>query len=175
MCLALGPVETNYGTKTEILQSACNQDVSCLKGDCPSFVSVIPQAGVQPAKPTIPSIELTDLVEPSDKVLIQGRYAIHIVGIGGTGVVTVAHLLGYAALFEGKKVNELNRTGLAQKGGPVESPVILSASEMPPSSFIAAGQCDLYLAADIVGAGKPSGGKYRPNGGYCQSIQHPYL
>jgi len=155
MCLALGPVETNYGTKTEILQSACNQDVSCLKGDCPSFVSVIPQAGVQPAKPTIPSIELTDLVEPSDKVLIPGRYAIHIVGIGGTGVVTVAHLLGYAALFEGKKVNELNRTGLAQKGGPVESPVILSASEMPPSSFIAAGQCDLYLAADIVGAVNP--------------------
>ena len=155
MCLALSPVETEYGQKTSILQSACNQDISCLKGDCPSFVSVEPKTGVLPAKPKISSLEASDLYEPENKVQIQGTYAIHIIGIGGTGVVTIAHLIGFAALFEGKKVNELNRTGLAQKGGPVESPVIIGDSEMPPTSFIAAGQCDLYMAADIVGAVNP--------------------
>jgi indolepyruvate ferredoxin oxidoreductase len=156
MCLALYPTETAFGPKTTILQSACNQDASCLKGDCPSFVTVTPRAGGRLRQPKPPELAETDLPEPARKATIDGTYAIHIIGIGGTGVVTVAHLLGFAALFEGRKVNELNRTGLAQKGGPVESPVILGDPDMPLSSFIPAGGCDLYLAADIVGAASPA-------------------
>lgn len=155
MCLALVPLETEFGPKTDILQSACNQDLSCLKGDCPSFVSVETAGDSKPRRPEPPVLDTTDLDEPPTKVVIEGEYAIHLVGIGGTGIVTVAHILGYAALFDGKKVSEMNRTGLAQKGGPVESPVILGDDAVPPSSFIAAGQCDLYLAADIVGAVNP--------------------
>ncbi|MBM3265492.1 MAG: indolepyruvate ferredoxin oxidoreductase family protein [candidate division Zixibacteria bacterium] len=156
MCLALYPANTPFGQKTSILQSACNQDASCLKGDCPSFVTVTPRNGTTLQRLRIPSLAETDMSEPFSKARIDGTYAIHIIGVGGTGVVTVAHLLGFAALFENVKVNELNRTGLAQKGGPVESPVILGDPDMPLSSYIPAGTCDLYLAADIVGAVNPA-------------------
>lgn len=155
MCLALEPTETEFGPKTAILQSACNQDLSCLKGDCPSFISVEPVGDSKPLKPECPSLDESDLAEPESRAAINGAYAIHLIGIGGTGVVTVAHLLAVAALFDGKKVSEMNRTGLAQKGGPVESPIVLGEGEVPPSSYIPAGRCDLYLAADIAGAVNP--------------------
>ncbi len=155
MCLALEPRETEFGPKTAILQSACNQDLSCLKGDCPSFISVEPVGDSKPLKPECPVLDESVLEEPVRKVSIEGEYAIHLIGIGGTGVVTVAQLLAVAALFDGKKVNEMNRTGLAQKGGPVESPIVLGNEEVPPTSYIAAGRCDLYLAADIAGAVNP--------------------
>ncbi|MCY3770914.1 MAG: indolepyruvate ferredoxin oxidoreductase family protein [Gemmatimonadetes bacterium] len=155
MCLALEPRETEFGPKTAILQSACNQDLSCLKGDCPSFVSVEPVGDSRPLRAECPLLDDSDLQEPGSKTAIEGEYAIHLIGIGGTGVVTVAHLLAVAALFDGKKVSEMNRTGLAQKGGPVESPIILGEGEVPPSSYIPAGRCDLYLAADIAGAVNP--------------------
>ena len=155
MCLALEPRQTEFGPKTAILQSACNQDLSCLKGDCPSFISVEPVGDSRPVKKECPVLGETDLDEPARKAAIAGEYAIHLIGIGGTGVVTAAHLLAFAALFDGKKVSEMNRTGLAQKGGPVESPIVLGDREIPPSSYIAAGRCDLYLAADIAGAVNP--------------------
>ena len=106
-------------------------------------------------KTECPVLGKTDLEEPARKAAIAGEYAIHLIGIGGTGVVTAAHLLAFAALFDGKKVSEMNRTGLAQKGGPVESPIVLGDRKIPPSSYIAAGRCDLYLAADIAGAVNP--------------------
>ena len=155
MCLALEPRETEFGPKTAIVQSACNQDLSCLKGDCPSFISVEPVGDSKPLKPECPLLDESDLEEPAARAAIEGEYAIHLIGIGGTGVVTVAHLLAVAALFDGKKVSEMNRTGLAQKGGPVESPIILGDGGVLPSSYIAAGWCDLYLAADIAGAVNP--------------------
>lgn len=155
MCLALEPRETEFGPKTAILQSACNQDLSCLKGDCPSFISVEPVRDSKPLRPECPLLDESDLAVPAARATIEGEYAIHLIGIGGTGVVTVAHLLAVAALFDGKKVSEMNRTGLAQKGGPVESPIILGEDEVPSSSYIPAGRCDLYLAADIAGAVNP--------------------
>jgi indolepyruvate ferredoxin oxidoreductase len=39
-CAAIRPVETLFGRKREIDQSACNADLSCLKGFCPSFVTI---------------------------------------------------------------------------------------------------------------------------------------
>ena len=155
MCLALEPRETEFGPKTAILQSACNQDLSCLKGDCPSFISVEPVGDSRPLQPECPLLGESDLEEPASRATIDEAYSIHLIGIGGTGVVTVAHLLAVAALFDGKKVSEMNRTGLAQKGGPVESPIVLGEGEIPPSSSIPAGRCDLYLAADIAGAVNP--------------------
>ena len=42
-------------------------------------------------------------------------------GIGGTGVVTVNQIISTAAFLENKKVVALDQTGLSQKGGSVVS------------------------------------------------------
>ncbi|OGG45467.1 MAG: hypothetical protein A3F84_26430 [Candidatus Handelsmanbacteria bacterium RIFCSPLOWO2_12_FULL_64_10] len=156
MCLALSPKETMFGRKTEILQSACNRDESCLKGDCPSFLTVTPRNGSKLRQRMPPHLAPEDLPEPAEKATVRRPYAIYLIGIGGTGVVTVAHLLGFAAMFEGKAVAELNRTGLAQKGGPVESPIVIGDGSQPISQAIPLGGCDLYLVADLLGGVHPA-------------------
>ena len=72
-------------------------------------------------------------------------------GIGGTGVVTVNQVLGMAALIDGLHVSGLDQTGLSQKGGPVVSDLRISREPLAAAKA-PAGSIDLYLGFDLLGA-----------------------
>ncbi len=149
-CLSVQPVETEFGRKTQIHQASCNKDFSCLEGDCPSFLTVIPgkaREHVIPAPPAdLPEPEM--LVDPTD-------FTLRMIGIGGTGVVTVSQILSMAAHLEGKHAWGLDQTGLSQKGGPVVSDVRLSTEPIAGANKASAAHVDLYLGLDLLGAANP--------------------
>jgi indolepyruvate ferredoxin oxidoreductase len=160
-CLSVVPVETEYGRKRAIDQSSCNKDYSCVKGFCPSFVTV--HGGRlrkrRTAEGGIDDIRLPEPAHPS----VDTPYGILVTGVGGTGVVTIGALLGIAAHMEGKGCTVLDITGLAQKGGAVLSHVRIAAKpEAIHAVRVAAGDADLVLGCDlVVAAGKEALSKYR--------------
>lgn len=143
-CLSVQPVETDFGRKTRIHQASCNVDYSCLKGDCPSFLTVVPGARTRRHGPA--PLQTTAVPEPVTSG--DRNIAVRITGIGGTGVVTVAQILATAAVLDGKHVRTLDQTGLAQKGGAVVSDVKITTEPVEQSAKLAEGECDLYLACD---------------------------
>ena len=156
-CAALYSVETEFGEKTQIRQANCAQDELCVDGECPAFVSVkpAPGGGLRRRQPQA----LRDIPEP-DKPVLGQRYVIFANGRGGTGVVTISHLLAYAAMMEGKYVYLSNNTGLAQKGGPVEAPIVLSAQQQPVFNRLFPGEADLYLGFDLLRAAEAGNLRY---------------
>jgi indolepyruvate ferredoxin oxidoreductase len=152
-CLSVQPVETEFGRKTQIHQSSCNKDYSCLLGDCPSFLTVEPIGPAPKGKRRLTPVDL-ELPEPALKVP-SGDFALHMMGIGGTGVVTVNQILGTAALLDGKHVRGLDQTGLSQKGGPVVSDLKISAQPIDLANKVSAGGADLYLGFDLLVAADP--------------------
>ncbi|MDQ1541593.1 MAG: indolepyruvate ferredoxin oxidoreductase [Actinomycetota bacterium] len=152
-CLSVHPVDTELGRKTQIHQSSCNTDYSCLEGDCPSFVTVEAPADAVPR----PRLEDTSVPEPVGRAsVVAGRpYAIVAAGIGGTGVVTLNQVLGTAAFLEGLVVTAMDQTGLSQKGGPVVSHLILSAEDNAGANSVSPQAADLFLALDPVVAVDP--------------------
>ncbi|HZD24743.1 MAG TPA: indolepyruvate ferredoxin oxidoreductase family protein, partial [Alphaproteobacteria bacterium] len=125
-CVSVEPLETEFGRKRRINQSTCNKDFSCVKGFCPSFVSV---SGATPRKAKAGAsgadtldAALESLPEP-DVAPSAEPYDILVTGIGGTGVITIGALLGMAAHLEGKGVTVLDSTGISQKNGAVMSHV----------------------------------------------------
>ncbi|MFO1314746.1 MAG: indolepyruvate ferredoxin oxidoreductase family protein [Burkholderiales bacterium] len=147
-CVSLAPVETEYGRKRTVDLSTCNKDYSCLKGFCPSFVTVA--GGTVRKRPKAEALDFSRLPDP---VLpgVAEPYSILVTGIGGTGVVTIGALLGMAAHLEDKGGSVLDMTGLAQKNGAVVSHVRIAASpEKLYATRIAAGEASLVLACDIL-------------------------
>ena len=134
-CLSVQPVETEFGRKTQIHQSSCNKDYSCLLGDCPSFLTVEPIGPPQSKERRLPPLDV-ELPEPVLKVPADG-FALHMMGIGGTGVVTVNQILGTAALLDGRHVRGLDQTGLSQKGGPVVSDLKIASQPIESGRTIA--------------------------------------
>jgi indolepyruvate ferredoxin oxidoreductase len=101
-CVALVPVETEFGRKRAINQSTCNMDYSCQSGFCPSFVTVIGGTLKKERSNTgFQALAESLLLEP-EVTAISGHYSILLTGIGGTGVVTVGAILGMAAHLAGK-------------------------------------------------------------------------
>ncbi|MBN9538233.1 MAG: indolepyruvate ferredoxin oxidoreductase family protein [Alphaproteobacteria bacterium] len=160
-CLSVVPVETEFGRKRAIDQSSCNKDFSCLKGFCPSFVTVeggslrkgkatakkkddasvaasIANEPALPPAPTLPTIEARP-------------WGVLITGIGGTGVVTIGAIMGMAAHIEGKGATVLDQLGMAQKGGAVISHVRIGTTpEALHAVRLGAGGADLLLGCDLV-------------------------
>jgi indolepyruvate ferredoxin oxidoreductase len=150
-CLSVHPVETEFGRKTQIHQSSCNKDYSCLRGDCPSFLTVVPLG--EPKKEKRRFTVDRALPEPALKVPRDAN--IFMMGIGGTGVVTVNQVLGTAALLDGKHVRGLDQTGLSQKGGPVVSHLKISEQPAEVSTKVPAGGADCYIGFDVLVATSP--------------------
>ncbi len=147
-CVAVEPLETEMGRKRRINQSSCNKDYSCLKGFCPSFVTVrggTPRRLAPAARPNIAT-----LPEPERQPLDR-TWNIAVAGVGGTGVLTIGGVLGMAAHLDGLSPMVLDMAGLAQKGGAVLSHIRIGPPEDPPREpRIVTGRADLLLAADTV-------------------------
>src|SRR5205809_1101152 len=151
-CLSVQPVETEFGRKTQIHQSSCNKDYSCLNGDCPSFLTVVPR-GTAARKAR--RVFTVDRELPPPPLRVPRDSNVFMMGIGGTGVVTVNQVLGTAALLDGKHVRGLDQTGLSQKGGPVVSHLKIFEQAPEVSNKVAAGSADCYLGFDFLVATSP--------------------
>jgi indolepyruvate ferredoxin oxidoreductase len=155
-CTSILPKETEFGRKRTIDQSSCNKDYSCVKGFCPSFVTV--EGGTLKKSKTGVSKDNADddfgaLPEPRLPSL-AAPYNILINGIGGTGVITVGALMGMAAHLEGKGASVLDMTGMSQKNGSVTSHVKVAQSPGHlRAQRIATGEADLVLGCDMLTAG----------------------
>jgi indolepyruvate ferredoxin oxidoreductase len=151
-CIAIEPVETDLGRKRRINPTSCNVDLSCLKGFCPSFVTLAgppaaPDADTrwQDREPAL-AAGLPRPVVPVPAVW-RGLFA----GIGGGGIVTSGAILAMAAHLEGRAVKTLDFTGLAQKNGAVVAHVQIAADEAALDVVrIPLGTADLMLAADLA-------------------------
>lgn len=151
-CVSIWPKETEFGRKRLIDQSSCNKDYSCVKGFCPSFVTVLGAEPRKPAKSGLASETIHDLPEPAIAPL-NGSYNIMVSGIGGTGVVTVGALLGMAAHLEGLSASVFDMTGLSQKNGAVFSHVRIAATaDQLGAQKLGVGDADVALAFDAVAA-----------------------
>lgn len=150
-CLSVQPVETEFGRKTRIHQASCNTDLSCLKGDCPSFLLVEPGRKRPRDVPALP-VELTDPV----RRVTQDGTLLRMPGVGGTGVVTVSQILQMAARLDGLYAAGLEQTGLAQKGGPVLSDLRIAKTPVTGSLRASHGTADVLVGFDLLGAASDS-------------------
>ena len=149
-CMSVIPLETELGRKRQIDQSACNKDYSCLKGFCPSFVTVT-GGNLKKNKQLVADDDFPVLPEPALAPIENQPWNIVVTGVGGTGVLTIAALVAMAAHIEGKGCATMNQTGLAQKFGAVVSHVRVGKTQESINSVrIPAGDADLLLGCDLV-------------------------
>ena len=158
-CVSVEPLETELGRKRQINQSTCNKDVSCVKGFCPSFVTVEGGSLRKKKIATSSALDASTLPEPSLPDLNQahdGVWGVVVAGVGGTGVITIGQLLGVAAHIEGKGIVTQDAGGLAQKGGGTWSHVLIGQTqEAIRTTRVGMACADLVIGCDpIVTAGK---------------------
>ena len=155
-CLSVEPLETEFGRKRTINQNTCNKDTSCLKGFCPSFVTVeggqLKKKAKGVSRIALPDIELPLPTLPPT----QHAWGTVVAGVGGTGVITIGQLLGMAAHIEGKGIVTQDSAGLAQKGGATWSHVLIADNQDAiRTTRVSMAAADLIIGCDpIVSAGK---------------------
>ncbi|WGL16760.1 indolepyruvate ferredoxin oxidoreductase family protein [Microbulbifer bruguierae] len=175
-CIAVEKVDTALGDKRRINQTTCNQDMSCVNGFCPSFVTVKggklnKRAGVGDAlceaADELPLPRFSDLSEP---------FNLLVTGVGGTGVVTIGALLAMAAHIEGKACSTLDQTGLAQKGGAVYSHVRFARRpEALQAVRISDGRADALMACDLIAAGNLSASLAKLDETHSRAVVNTHL
>lgn len=149
-CLSIEPLDTEFGRKRRIDQTSCNKDQSCLDGLCPAFVAVSGGSLRRGGAGRLEETALAALPVPL-RAPLEDPWNLVITGVGGTGVVTLAALLGMAAHLEGRASTVLDMTGLAQKGGAVISHVRLAErAESIHTTRVPTGKADALLACDLV-------------------------
>ncbi len=164
-CVSVEPLETEFGRKRQINQSTCNKDFSCVKGFCPSFVTVEGGQLRKKAKGAVTAVgDSTALPAPALPALGDNAWGIIVAGVGGTGVITIGQLLGVAAHLEGKGIVTQDAGGLAQKGGATWSHVLIAATQDDiRTTRVSMAAADLVIGCDpIVVAGKETTLRMRP-------------
>ncbi len=163
-CISVKPLETPLGRKRRIDQSDCNKDFSCLKGFCPSFVTV--RGGKLRSLASGPKGRAAPMDLPEPPIAPPTRpHNILVTGIGGTGVITIGALLGMAAHLDGLGATVLDFTGLAQKNGGVMSHVRIAPAQNGLHAVrIGEGAADLLIGCDlVVAASEPALSRFDPS------------
>ncbi|WP_295311998.1 indolepyruvate ferredoxin oxidoreductase family protein [Roseobacter sp.] len=146
-CVSIVPEETELGRKRAIDQSSCNKDFSCLKGFCPSFITL---EGAEIRKEATTKLDIPDLPEP-ELPAIKGTFNVVITGVGGTGVVTIGAVMAQAAHLDGKGAGMMEMAGLAQKGGAVHIHCRIAENPHDISAIrVATGEADALIGGDLV-------------------------
>ena len=123
-CIAIEPVETSLGRKRRINPTSCNVDLSCLKGFCPSFVTVAGPPSAPDADPHwqaredelaagLPQPNLPATDKPPGQVPEAWRALF--AGIGGGGIITSGAILAMAAHLEGGRCARSTTPGLRRR------------------------------------------------------------
>jgi indolepyruvate ferredoxin oxidoreductase len=151
-CIAVEPLETAFGRKRRIDQSACNQDLSCVGGFCPSFITL---TGAEPARPKPVAVPDGALPEPALPDPVDGAaWNVLVAGVGGQGVTALGAILAMAAHVDGRATRSVDTLGFAQKGGGVYVQMRIGREGAPeesiPAPRIGQGQADLLLASDMI-------------------------
>jgi indolepyruvate ferredoxin oxidoreductase len=172
-CMSLQKVPTEFGPKTQVHGSSCNQDQSCLQGDCPSFATITVRNGTGYRRLSPPEIDMAEVAAPRPR-RHDRPFHVYMPGVGGTGVLTLSAVLAFAATLDGMRVISYDQTGAAQKWGPVLSSLVLQPAESAAwpalgstqrpgeggrpgalANKVGKARADLYLALDEVAAVTP--------------------
>jgi indolepyruvate ferredoxin oxidoreductase len=151
-CVAVRPVRSEHGLRTEIHQESCTLDYACLDADCPAIVTVEPVRTFEPGRR---EVTLDADAIPAPRATAYTTFTVRITGVGGTGIVTTARIISAAAHASDLSVRGLDQTGIAQKGGSVCSDLRIATTPSEDTHRIAAGECDLYLGSDLLVAADP--------------------
>jgi len=155
-CLSVEPVETEFGRKRRINQNSCNKDYSCVKGFCPSFVTVEGGQLRKPKKEQKGDLSALPPLPVPTLPLAEEAWGIVVGGVGGTGVITIGQLLGMAAHLEGKGVVTQDAGGLAQKGGATWSHIqIANRLDAIYTTKVDTAKADLIIGCDPIVTASP--------------------
>ena len=155
-CLSVEPLETEFGRKRQINQNTCNKDYSCVKGFCPSFVTVKGGQLKKPKKEKKGDLSSLPPIPAPVLPVAENAWGIVVGGVGGTGVITIGQLLGMAAHLEGKGVVTQDAGGLAQKGGATWSHIqIANRPEAIYTTKVDTAKADLVIGCDPIVTASP--------------------